>query len=61
MPKFIITLQQISDLDNEETWGSLTALCDAHGFNYNSLKNKKFPFTVDGFRFRKSEHNTKTI
>jgi len=61
MPKFIITLQLIEDPDKQETWGSLTDACKAHGFNYNSLKNKKFPFTVDGFRFRKAEHNKKTI
>ena len=43
-----------------ETWGALTELCKAHtssnyheNFSYQTLKDKKFPFTYKGWRFVK--------
>lgn len=44
-----------------ETWGSLTSLCDAHGFSYNYLKRQKFPFTYKGIKFEKVPFKKKTI
>lgn len=36
-----------------EAWGSLVELCRIHGFSYNYLKAKKFPFEYKGIQFNK--------
>lgn len=37
----------------EEVWGSLTEICDLHGFPYATLARKKFPFEHLGWQFSK--------
>jgi hypothetical protein len=39
--------------DFTEAWGSLTELCEAHGFPYHSLKANKYPFEHGGWHFKK--------
>lgn len=39
--------------DCYEVWGSLTTLCEAHGFSYSWLSRKKFPFKYRGIHFVK--------
>lgn len=36
-----------------ECWGSLTEVCRIHGFNYNTLKKRKFPFEHNGWIINK--------
>lgn len=36
-----------------ECWGSLAEICRIHGFNYHTLKKKKFPFIHDGWVINK--------
>ena len=71
--KHILILQRNNEL---ETWGSLTALCKAHGLPYHSLKVKRFPIQFGGeltkdeitpygrireWTIHKVPYNTKTI
>lgn len=42
-----------------ETWGSLRELCNEHGFNYNTLCRKSFPFVIEGLYLQKIKHRTK--
>lgn len=43
----------LTDGASYETWGALTEICEKHGFSYNYLKRKKFPFTYRGLEFIK--------
>lgn len=43
----------LTDGNNYEAWGSLTELCKEHGFSYNYLKRKKFPFRYRGVIFKR--------
>ena len=36
-----------------ESWGSLTQICDEHGFPYHTLKKEKYPFEYDGWKFER--------
>lgn len=57
MVKSIIIYQCISDPVIVETWGSLKELCGMHPqLNYNSLRNKKLPIDIDGYRIIKTSH-----
>ena len=40
--------------DEVEVWGTMVDVCKAHPeFSYYTLRNKKFPFTYKGVKFRK--------
>lgn len=43
----------LTDKEYYEAWGSLSELCEKHGFSYNYLKRLKFPFTYRGLEFIK--------
>ncbi len=47
--------------DCYEIWGSLTTLCEAHGFSYNWLKKNKFPFVYKGISFIKVKFRDKIL
>lgn len=58
----IVILQKPLEIDDlfqahYEPWGSLKKACDAHGWKYNTLAKKKFPFTHDGWAFHKARFN----
>ena len=63
MPKEVILLEKIDSKENQfEVFGSLTYLCEKHikdKFQYHSIKKLKYPFTHNGFIFRKLNYNTK--
>ena len=50
MHKRIIVMAKGQQL---EAWGSLRKICDAHGFNYNTLKNYSYPFVYRGWVFHR--------
>lgn len=52
--KNIIILQVISNPSIQETWGSLTEICEKHpDLIYSEIRTKKFPFDYKGIRFTK--------
>lgn len=65
MPKEVILLEKIDPIElglEFEVYGSLTYLCEMHikdKFQYHSIKKLKYPFTHNGFIFRKLNYNTK--
>ena len=57
MVKTIIIYQNINNPLIVETWGSLTELCENHPvLSYNSLRNKKLPIDIDGYRIIRTTH-----
>lgn len=53
--KYIIVLSKNGK--EIETWGSLTSICNAHGFAYHSIKMNSFPFEYKGYTFTKTKYN----
>lgn len=51
----IIVLEKCPDI--VEAFGSLKKACEVHGFKYNTLSRKKFPFNHDGWIFHKVKFN----
>ena len=58
----IIILTDLKNAERQETWGSITEICENHKiFKYSAIKTKKFPFSHEGYLFNKVKYRVKTI
>jgi len=57
--KTVIVIRKLDDVDNIEVFSHLRGLCREKGYKYNTLKNFKFPFDHDNFKFYRKPVNQK--